>query len=192
MQFGQLIKHMTESKKLLRTLKKGGVAIFPTETVYGLGCDATHLQALAQVYEIKNRPPGKAFPILVKDIEMLKKYAELDEDQHDKIFSAKEPTTFVLKARNLPRLAMENGTAAFRIASHPLMQDVLSRLNKPVVATSANDSDRPVLSDPRKYEDMFGAKAKLIHTVIFDGVNRKTKGSRIVDLTSRPYKILRK
>lgn len=179
------------AKKTAAIIKRGGLIIFPTETLYGLGCDATNKAALKKIYEVKNRPASKAFPILVKDFTMLSYYAVLSDEQKKIIISAKKPTNFVLKAKNIPPSAIYQGTAAFRISSHQWVKKLFRYLGKPLVATSANVSGEKPLSDPRAYEKIFGGKSKLIEAVVFAGINRRKKGSRIIDLTRKPFAILR-
>ena len=179
-------------RAIAQVVKKGGLVIFPTETVYGLGCDATNPLAILKIYKIKGRPAGKAFPILVKDFKMLSEYAIFNKEQKNIMVHVKTPTNFVLKAKNLSPLAMQNRTAAFRISMHPWIKRLFRYLDKPLIATSANFSGQKPLSDPRKYHEVFGEKAELIEAVIFYGINRKKKGSRVIDLTHEKPVILRK
>ncbi len=178
-------------KKIIGILNAGGIVILPTETLYGLVCDAANPQALLKIYQIKGRPPGKSFPLLVKDFKMLAEYANFNQEQRKKILASKTPTNFVLKAKNLSPLAMQNRTAAFRLSTHPLIKKIFKYFYRPLVATSANLAGQEPLSDPRNYREVFGDKAKLIDEAVFVGINRKKKGSRIIDLTVRPFKILR-
>lgn len=167
-------------------LKRGGVIIAPTETLYGLMCDAANPRALKKVYRIKNRPAGKAFPILIRDFAMLARYARLTPELKKKlakIWRGQKPTNVVLMAKNLPQAAMINNTAAFRISSHAKVKELFKYFAKPLIATSANLSGQKPISDPRQYKKIFGGKAKLIDAIIFNGINRKQKGSRIIDLT---------
>ncbi|MDP2695725.1 MAG: L-threonylcarbamoyladenylate synthase [bacterium] len=178
-------------KETVRALNSGGVIIFPTETVYGLGCDATNPAALLKIYQLKNRELGKAFPILVKDFNMLADYAAFNSNQKKIMAAAKAPTTFVLKAKNLSPLVTQNHTAAFRISSHSWIKQLFRNFDRPLVATSVNFAGSKPLSDPRLYSDVFGEKAQLIEEVIFDGVNRRTKSSRIIDITRKEPKVIR-
>ena len=178
-------------RKIAKILENGGVVIMPTETLYGLICDATNLKALRKVYLIKNRPKNKAFPIVVKDLKMLKNYAEVDKEQAAIILKIAKPTNFVLKAKNLPKIAMQNNTVAFRITTSDYLQNLFKYFRKPLVATSANLAGEKPLADPQKYQEAFGKNSKLITEVIFTGINRKTRGSQIINLTVKPYKKLR-
>lgn len=179
-------------QEVAQILNAGGVVIFPTETLYGLGCDATNPQALLKIYALKKRPFGKTFPILIKDLRMLTEYANFGTDHKKFIQKTKTPTSFVLKAKNLSPLATKNHTAAFRIASNIWAKKLFRHFDKPVVATSANITNQLPLSDPREYQEIFGKDSTMIDAVVFEGINRKKKGSRIVDLTQKPYKIIRK
>ena len=179
------------AKKSAAILKRGGLIIFPTETLYGLGCDATNPKAIKKIYSVKNRPTGKSFPILIRDFKALSQYAFFNAQQKQVIARAKKPTNFILKAKNLPRLAIYKETAAFRISSHLWIKNLFQYFNRPLIATSANISGEKPLNDSRKYEKMFEKKSKLITAVIFSGVNKKTKGSKIMDLTKKPFATLR-
>lgn len=185
---------MAISKKVnevAQVLNAGGVVIFPTETIYGLGCDATNPQALLKIYALKKRQFGKVFPLLVKDFKMLAEYAIFNAEQKQFIGKTKQPTNFVLKAKNLSPLATKNHTAAFRIAKNAWVKKLFRHFDRPIVATSANVSGKEPLADPAKYTEVFGKDSGMIDAVVHSGVNKKKKGSKIVDLTSKPYKILR-
>jgi L-threonylcarbamoyladenylate synthase len=182
----------TKPEQVTQVLNAGGVVIFPTETLYGLGCDVTNPQALLKLYKIKQREFGKAFPILVRDFKMLAEYAAFSAEQKKFMQKNKKPTNFVLKAKTLSPLATLKHTAAFRLASAPFVKKIFKTFDKPIVATSANITKQDPLSDPRDYARVFGKDSDLIDAVVFTGINKKKKGSRIIDLTSRPYKVLRK
>lgn len=186
-----LISNLKDLRRVIAVLHSGGVIIFPTETLYGLVCDATNPAALLKIFKIKERPLGKSFPILVKDLAMLSDYAAVNPEQKKFIQRAKEPTNFVLKAKHLSPLLMQERTAAFRISKHPGIKKLFSVFDRPLVATSANLSKKLPLADPRKYQEVFGKQANLIDLVVFAGVNRKKNGSKIIDLTEKPYRVLR-
>jgi len=180
--------------KIVEILKNGGVVIFPTETLYGLFCDATNPKAIAKIFKIKGRPAGKAFPILVKDFVMLAKYARVEKEKIKilkKIWFRKRPTTVILPAKNLPKTATMSGMAAFRISSHPLVKKLFRYFSKPSVATSANLSGQLPIKDSRKYREVFGERARLIDGIVFNGINRKRKGSRIVEFVGERLRVIR-
>ena len=175
-----------------QVLNAGGVVIYPTETLYALGCDATNPQALLKLYSIKQRELGKVFPILVRDFKMLAEYAVFNAEQKKYMQKIKKPTNFVLKAKNLSPLTITKHTAAFRISSNPFVKKLFKTFDKPIIATSANVSKQDPIADPREYAQFFGKNSDLVDAVVFSGVNRKKKGSQIVDVTQKPYKIIRK
>lgn len=179
-------------QEIAQILNAGGIIIFPTETLYGLGCDATNPQSLLKIYALKKRAFGKVFPILVKDFKMLAEYAAFHSDQKKFMQKTKRATNFVLKAKNLSPLATKNHTAALRISSNPWVKKLFKVFDRPLVATSANITKQEPLNDPRRYAEVFGKDANLIDAVVFTGTNQKKKGSRIIDLTKKPYRILRK
>lgn len=179
-------------QEVAQILNAGGVVIFPTDTLYGLGCDATNPQALLKIYALKKREFGKVFPILVRDFTMLSEYATFNSEQKKTITKTKKPTNFVLKARNLSPLATKNHTAAFRISKNFWVKKLFKHFDKPLIATSVNVSGKMPLSDPREYKAVFDKNANLIDAVVFAGINKKKSGSCIVDLTQKPYKVLRK
>lgn len=181
----------TNFRNIISILNAGGIIIFPTETLYGLGCDATNAKALLKIYQIKNRPLGKSFPLLVKDFKMLGHYALFKNEQKKFMAATARPTNFVLKAKNLSPLVMQNRTAAFRISPHPWIKKLFKSFDRPLVATSLNISKKEPLADPRQYQEVFGKKAGLVDAVVFAGINRKKKGSRIIDLIKKPYQVLR-
>ena len=161
--------------EIAKVLNAGGVVIFPTETLYGLGCDATNPQALLKLYAIKQRELGKVFPLLIRDFKMLADYADFRAEQKKFIQKTKQPTNFVLKAKNLSPLATHKRTAAFRISKNAFVKKLFKSFDKPLVATSANISKQDPIADPRDYQQFFGRNSELIDAVVFTGVNKKKK-----------------
>ena len=189
---GQILtKPGIKIQDIVKILNGGGIVIFPTETLYGLLCDATNPVSLLKIYRLKNRPLGKSFPILVKDFKMLAEYAHFNTEQKKKITSTKKPTNFVLRSKNLSPLVTQKNTAAFRISRHLWIKKLFKHFDKPIVATSANLSGQDPLADPRIYQEVFGKNAEMIEAAVFAGVNRKKKGSVIVNIIKKPYKTLR-
>ena len=122
---------------------------------------------------------------------MLAEYATFNPEQKKFIARMKEPTNVLLKPKNLSPLVVQGKTAAFRISSHPWVKKLFANFDKPLVATSANASGEFPIQDPRKYKEVFNKKAELIDAAVFTKINKKRKGSQIVDLTVRPFKVVR-
>lgn len=131
-------------------LERGGVIVYPTDTIWGLGCDATNPEAIQRLLEIKKREKGKSLILLVKDEKMLGNYVEqVPEAARQVLALAERPTTIIYpKAKNLPiKLLSENLSIGIRIPKHAYCQNFLAEFGKPIVSTSANFSGQPAPSD---------------------------------------------
>ncbi len=135
-----------ELTKSLNILKKGGIILYPTDTVWGIGCDATHIQAVEALFLLKNRATSKAMICLVSDFKMLNRYIEeVPEVAYDILKYATQPTTIVYErplgiATNL--IAPDN-TLAFRVIREGFAHQLIKKLKRPLVSTSANISGEP-------------------------------------------------
>lgn len=133
-------------KKAVEVMRKGGVILYPTDTVWGIGCDATNAEAVARVYEIKHREDSKAMICLVDNDNRLQRYVRNVPDVAWQLFDcAEEPTTIILDgAINLaPNLIAEDGSIAMRITREEFSKQLCYRFQKPIVSTSANISGEP-------------------------------------------------
>ncbi len=134
------------TEKTLHILKKGGVILYPTDTVWGIGCDATNEEAVKKIFSLKKRPSSKAMICLVSDFNMLKKYVNsIPNDVYTLLKNATKPTTIIYNnpigiAQNL--IAHDN-TLAFRVVEKGFAHDLIKVFNKPLVSTSANTSGEP-------------------------------------------------
>jgi len=140
---------MNISKEIIKTtqyLKKGSIILYPTDTIWGLGCDATNVSAINKIFGIKRRRTSKSLLILLDQAEKLPLYLDhIPEIAWDLIEQATRPTTFIYKdVKNLPKnLIAQDGTIAIRIVRNEFCKRVISLLGKPIVSTSANMSGRP-------------------------------------------------
>lgn len=135
-----------EISKALDVLKNGGLILYPTDTVWGIGCDATNPEAVKKVYELKKREDSKALICLVADDRMLKKYvAQVPAVALNIIEVTDKPTTIIYdEAKNLAEnLIAEDGTIAIRIPDDEFCFQLTRRLNGAIVSTSANISGEP-------------------------------------------------
>ena len=131
-------------------MKKGGVILYPTDTVWGIGCDATNAQAVAKVYQIKQRDDSKALICLVDtDVRMQRYVRNVPNVAWDIMELATKPITVILDdAVNLaPNLIAEDGSIAMRITKEPFSHELCYRFQKPLVSTSANISGQPAASN---------------------------------------------
>ncbi len=132
--------------KAVEVLRNGGTILYPTDTIWGIGCDATNARAISKVYKIKFRSPQKPMILLAESVTMIGHYVEnLPEIALEVLESYKEPITVVYeKARNLPRnLVPKDGTIAIRIPRDEFCLQLIKLLGKPIISTSANMSGDP-------------------------------------------------
>jgi len=130
----------------LKVLNRGGVILYPTDTVWGLGCDATNSEAVKRIFEIKRRSDSKAMLSLVDAIGRVDYYfSRVPEIAWDLWEVADKPLTLILpRARNVaPELIADDGTMGMRITSEPVSHTICARLKRPLVSTSANISGQP-------------------------------------------------
>lgn len=127
----------------LTVLKNGGTILYPTDTVWGIGCDATNAEAVEKVFQIKNRPDSKAMIVLVADErEVLKHVASVDLQVFDYLQKNKKPTTVIYDhAIGLAdNLLAGDGSVGIRICQDSFCRHLIKRFRKPIVSTSANIS----------------------------------------------------
>ena len=137
-------------KNAIEVMKKGGVILYPTDTVWGIGCDATNAQAVAKVYQIKQRDDSKALICLVDtDVRMQRYVRNVPNVAWDIMELATKPITVILDdAVNLaPNLIAKDGSIAMRITKEPFSHELCYRFQKPLVSTSANISGQPAASN---------------------------------------------
>jgi Sua5/YciO/YrdC/YwlC family protein len=130
----------------LSTLRSGGVILYPTDTIWGLGCDATDEAAVKRIFDLKQRNESKSLVILVADVRDLVKYlSQPPPDIADTIAAFDRPTTVIYEgALHLaPNVIAEDGTVAIRVVKEPFCRHLIKRFRKPIVSTSANISGAP-------------------------------------------------
>ncbi len=137
-------------RKAIEVLKAGGVILYPTDTVWGIGCDATNTEAVSKVYKIKRRDDSKALICLVDSDARLQRYVrDVPPVAWDILDLATKPTTIILDgACNLaPNLIAEDGSIAMRITQEKFSHELCYRFQKALVSTSANISGEPAASN---------------------------------------------
>ena len=137
-------------KAAIEVMRKGGVILYPTDTVWGIGCDATNPEAVAKVYKIKRREDSKAMICLVDSDARLQRYVrQVPNVAWDVIELVTKPLTIILDgAVNLaPNLVAEDGSVAMRVTNEPFSKELCYRFQKAIVSTSANFSGEPPASN---------------------------------------------
>lgn len=133
-------------KNAVECMRKGGVILYPTDTVWGIGCDATNAEAVAKVYKIKQRDDSKALICLVdSDNRMQRYFRNVPNVAWQLIEVAVKPTTVILDNATgvAENLVAEDGSLAMRVTKEPFSQELCYRFQKPIVSTSANISGQP-------------------------------------------------
>jgi L-threonylcarbamoyladenylate synthase len=146
-----------------QVLNDGGLILYPTDTIWGIGCDATNETAVEKIYQLKKRSDKKTMIILLADEKDILKYVTQPGLKiFDYIKDVKKPTTFIYEGGTgvADNLINENGTVAIRIVKDPFCKALIKRFHKPVVSTSANVSSYP---SPLVFND--------IDTIIKKGVD---------------------
>ena len=183
-----------DSKKIeavAELLKNGGVIIYPTETVYGIGCLAANIEGIERIAELKRSPEGTTYLILIRDAERMSRYAATIPDLAKKL--AKRfwpgPLTLVLPAKTglHPRLVGSSGGIGMRVSANRWCQALMAILDDALVSTSANLSGYASAASLMELDQQVGAQADLV----IDGGILPGEASTIVDLTSDRPKLIR-
>ncbi len=135
-----------EVEKSVALLKQGKILLYPTDTIWGIGCDATNTKAISRIFKLKNRQEQKSMIVLLDSADKLKQYVEdVPAIAYDLIENAASPITIVFsKAKKLPKkLIASDGTIAIRIVHGDYCAEVIKQLGHPLVSTSANISGEP-------------------------------------------------
>jgi len=171
-------------KKACEILQKGGVIIYPTDTIWGIGCDATREDAVKRIYEIKRRADSKSMLTLLDSPDRLHLYVDdVPDIAFDLIECADKPLTVIYSgAKNLaPNLIASDGTIGIRISKEPFSQALCRRFGKPIVSTSANFSGEP---SPANFSEINPDIFRLIDYVVHyrSDETQKSKPSSIIRL----------
>lgn len=183
-----------EGDEIAELLRGGGVLVFPTETSYGIGCDATNDSAVANVFAAKGREDGKGTPMLVASLQHAHKYVEFSSTAEalarrywpgalNIVLPAKEGMHGVQ--------CQTDGTQSVRVSSHPFIQDLFKRFDRPLVATSANPSGSEALYDVLNIEEIFGDRSRFINGVVDAGSLPVVPASTTVRVVGNDVEVLR-
>jgi len=137
--------------RAVERLRAGGVIIYPTDTVYGIGCDVGRADAVERVARIKGRDPDKPFSFVCSDLSGISRYARMSDPAFRLIRRCLPgPYTFVLRGtREVPRLLRtKRKTVGIRVPDHPVPLALVARLGRPILSTSANRGGEEVIVDP--------------------------------------------
>ena len=175
----------------IATLRDGGVAAFPTDTVYGVGVDPFQPDAVRKLYQIKGRPIDKPIPILVGSVGDVERVAQNLPPTFSRLAEQFWPgeLTLIVEAKSLPPEVTAGGdTVGVRMPDHPLALALLRRFGGAIATTSANKSDEPPATSAEEVQTELGA----LVSIILDGGKTATKiASTVLDLSVSPPQIRR-
>ena len=174
-----------EIQNALKTLKQGGIILYPTDTVWGLGCDATNFTAVEKLYKFKKREDSKAMICLVNDFNMLNYHVEeIPEAAYSILEYADTPTTIIYDRplRVSENLIAENNTLAIRMVKEEFCGELVKRFKKPIVSTSANIAGKPT---PKSFQEIEDYILKGVDYVVnLEHTNKASKPSSIIKLSN--------
>lgn len=174
-----------ELQRTLEVLNNGGTILYPTDTIWGIGCDATNSRAVEKVYRLKQRVESKSLIVLLDEIEKLPVYvSKVPEIAADLIQSYDKPLTIIFpNAKNLAKnVIAPDKSIAIRIVKEPFCRAMIKSLNKPIVSTSANISNAPTALTFSKISKGISDNVDYVVNLFQDKFNQ-TKPSTIIKIT---------
>ncbi|OUS02771.1 threonylcarbamoyl-AMP synthase [Flavobacteriales bacterium 33_180_T64] len=170
-------------EKALQVIKQGGIILYPTDTVWGIGCDATNYEAVKKIYKLKERQDSKALICLVNNYGMLERHVDNVPNLAYTILDvAIKPTTVIYDspAGIAENLIADDNTLAIRVVKHKFCEKLIRNLRKPLVSTSANISGQP---SPKSFKEISEEILKGVDYVVnLQNTKSETKSSSIIKL----------
>ncbi len=176
--------------KAVNILKQGGIIIYPTDTVYGIGCDIFNKEALERIFEIKNDGMTKLFSFVCSDLKDIAKYAKVSDYAYRSMkHLLPGPYTFILPAaKEVPKkLWSKRKTVGIRVPNHKITLTLVELLGNPIISTSTTNRKGDILSDPFEIKNIFNAKVDLM----LAAGNLLNHPSSVVDLSEEEPVIIR-
>ena len=185
--------NLKEIEKVVATLKRGGLVIYPTDTVYGLGCDMANVKALERLAKLKGVKLEKAnFSFICEDLSNLSDYVKQIDNATFKILKRALPGayTFILPgSKSLPNPFKKRKTVGIRVPDNSIIQAILNTLGNPIVSTSIRDDDDILeyTTDPELIKEKWDNSVDLV----IDGGYGANEASTVIDLSVVPPEIVR-
>jgi len=176
--------------KAVDILKKGGVVIYPTDTVYGIGCDIFNKEALERVFDIKQDSGTKLFSFVCSDLKDIAKYAKVSDYAYRAMkHLLPGPYTFILPAaREVPKkLWSKRKTVGIRVPNHTVALTLAQELGNPIISTSVTNRRGEILYDPIEIKTIFNTQIDLM----LGAGNLQGEPSTIIDLSNEEPEIVR-
>ena len=177
-------------RRAVEILRGGGIVIYPTDTVYGMGCDLFNKKCVERIYEIQRRDRKQPLSFLCADLKDISRYARVSNDAY-KIMKRllPGPYTFVLEASRLvPKIILpKRQTTGIRVPDNRICQALVAEMGSPVISTSVKDGGGELLSDPRMIEELFGKRVDMI----IDGGIIAAAPSSVISLLGEGVEVIR-
>ena len=179
--------------KIVKVLQNGGIIIYPTDTVYGLGCDITNVKALERIAKIKNVKLEKAnFSFICNDLSHLSDFVKQIDSPTFKLLkrALPGPYTFILPgSKNLPKTFKKKKTVGIRIPDNNIARAIVESLGNPIISTSIHDDDEVLeyTTDP----ELIYEKWNNLVDIVIDGGYGDNNASTVIDLTSNEPEVIR-
>ena len=178
-------------RKAVEILRGGGIVIYPTDTVYGMGCDLFNKKSAERIYDIQRRDRKQPLSFICADLKDISRYARVSDDAY-KIMRRllPGPYTFILDAsRAVPKTILpKRQTTGIRVPDNRICQALLAEMGSPVISTSVKNGEGELLSDPRIIEELFGKRVDMI----IDGGIIAAAPSSVVSLLDEGVEVIRK
>lgn len=173
-------------KKCCEILRAGGTILYPTDTIWGIGCDATNAEAVDKVFKLKNRDGNIPLLVLVNSVAMLERYVEdMPQIAYDLIDCATTPMTIIFeKARNLPtNLVGQDGSIGIRVTNEAFTDQLIQQFHKPIVSTSANIHGAPTAQFFQEIDSQIITSVDYVVNYRQNDT-KKSKASKIIKLSN--------
>lgn len=176
--------------RIVEVLRSGGVIAYPTDTVYGIGCDIFNKKAIEKIYQIKRRSKYKPFSFICADLKNISEYARVSNFAYrimKKLLPG--PYTFILEGSSLvPKLMLtRRRTVGIRVPDHPVCLAIVRALGHPIVSTSATIGDAEIMNDPQEIAENLGPALAMV----VDAGSLHSASSSVVSLIDDNPKIVR-
>ncbi len=177
--------------QVVEILKRGGVIAYPTDTVYGIGCDIFNKKAIQRIYQMKQRPKNKPFSFICSDLKHISRYAKVSNYAYKTMRRLLPgPYTFILEgSRLVPKIMLtRRKTAGIRVPDHAICLALVREMGNPIITTSATTPEGTILNDPSLIQDLFKARMD----AVIDGGPVSGEPSSVVSLIGDTPEIIRK
>lgn len=177
-------------KKVVDVLKDGGVIIYPTDTVYGMGCDLSNKRGIERIYEIKKRSKKRPLSFVCADLKHISQYARVSDYAYKTMKRfLPGPYTFILEASRLvPKIILpKRPTTGIRVPDNQICLSLIRELGQPIISTSVQSPEGEDLGNPALIQEYFGR----IVDLIIDGGMIKPEPSSVISLVDDNIELLR-